>query len=82
MARSWKAQTDAYRTAIKALDGITGVMVRHGAGELAADLIRIEGYVAIVRPASGPNAGRTAEYPVSAVRPAAAFEVIDQETNR
>lgn len=72
-----RKQLDAYKRAILALDDVTAVMVPAGAGtEQAGDLVRVEGFVAVVKLASGPHSGRTLEYPVTMVRPAAPFEVI------
>lgn len=73
-------RTDSYRAAIRALDGITGVMVRRNMArpyrEDAGTLIAVEGFVAVVQLRSGPYSGRTRDYPVDWVRPAAAFEVV------
>lgn len=81
MNRSFrKRQEDSYRAAVKALDGVTGVMVRRSAHEPqpedAGTLVAIKTFVAVVKLRSGPNSGRTLEYPVNWVRPAAPFEVI------
>lgn len=78
-----KQKRDAYRAAIKQLDGITGVMVRTSASRQAEDagtLIAVEGFVAVVELRSGPMSGRTRDYPVDWVRPAEAFEVVGEVT--
>lgn len=74
-----KRREARYRDAIKALDGITGVMVRRGPQLFPQDagtLVAVKGFVAVVKMRSGTNSGRTQEFPVDWVRPAAAFEVI------
>lgn len=72
-----RKQLEAYKRAILALDDVTAVMVPAGAGaEHAGDLVRVEGFVAIVKLASGPHSGRRLEFPVTMVRPAGAFEVV------
>lgn len=71
--------SDKYEIAIKALDGITAVMVEriayYGGGEEAGVLINVSGNRAVVKLLDGYRAGQVCVYPVTKVRPAEPSEV-------